>query len=144
MNISQISVKNLRSIAKGSQRSFLTKIAFRRWFYTWLKTYLNQFRPGLPTNPMQWESLQRSLRPLAGGEGLLLLLENSTLASALQASLPPLRNTTKINPYGLVRTDCDFLYHGRCVYVPMKYCDMKVPVVYSSTSAKSHVVTCHY
>jgi len=49
---------------------------------TSLEMHRNRFRPGL-----HWGSLQRSLRPLAGGEGARRVLpKNSTPSSALRAS----------------------------------------------------------
>ena len=67
---------------------------------TSLKMHRNRFRPGLRPGP-HWGSLQRSLRPLAGGEGARRILpKNPTPSSALRAPTPP-----KINPsYGLGRT----------------------------------------
>ena len=46
----------------------------------------NRFRPGLRPGP-HWGSLQRSLKPLAGGEGARRVLpKNPTPSSALRAS----------------------------------------------------------
>ena len=53
---------------------------------TSLEMHQNQFRPGLPPGP-HWGSLQRFLRPLAGGEGARRVLpKNPTPSSALRAS----------------------------------------------------------
>ena len=53
---------------------------------TSLEMHQNRFRPGLLPGP-HWGSLQRSLRPLAGGEGARRVLpKNPTLSSALRAS----------------------------------------------------------
>jgi len=65
----------------------------------------NRFPTGLRPGP-HWGSLQRSLRPLAGGEGARRVLpKNPTLSSALRASaihLCRLPTPPKINPsYGL-------------------------------------------
>jgi len=74
---------------------------------TSLEMHRNRFRPGLRTGP-HWGSLQRSLRPLTGGEGARRVLpKNLTPSSALRASViqamlcrPP--TPPKINPsYGL-------------------------------------------
>jgi len=53
---------------------------------TSLEMHQNRFRSGLRPGP-NWGSLQRSLRPLTGGEGARCLLpKNSTPSSALPAS----------------------------------------------------------
>ena len=53
---------------------------------TSLEMHQNRFRPGLRPGP-HWRSLQRSLRPLAGGEGARRVLpKNPTPSSALRAS----------------------------------------------------------
>jgi len=74
---------------------------------TSLEMHQNRFRPGLRPGP-HWGSLQRSLRPIAGGEGARRVLpKNPTSSSALRASAiqamlcsPP--TPPKINPsYGL-------------------------------------------
>ena len=53
---------------------------------TRLEMHRNRFRPGLCPGP-HWGSLQRSLRPLAGGEGARRVLpKNPTSSSALRAS----------------------------------------------------------
>ena len=75
---------------------------------TSLEMHQNRFRLGLRPGP-HWGSLQRSLRPLAGGEGARRVLpKNPTPSSALRASAiqamlcrPP--TPPKINPsYGLI------------------------------------------
>jgi len=75
---------------------------------TSLEMYRNRFRPGLRPGPY-WGSLQRSLRPLAGGEGARRVLpknptpSSALLASAIQAMLCRPPTPPKINPsYGLV------------------------------------------
>jgi len=74
---------------------------------TSLEMHQKRFRSGLRPGP-HWGSLQRSLRPLAGGEGARRVLpKNPTHSSALRASAiqamlcrPP--TPPKINPsYGL-------------------------------------------
>ena len=74
---------------------------------TSLEMHLNRFRPGLCPGP-HWGSLQRSLRPLAGGEGARRVLPmnptpySALRASAIQAMLCRPRTAPKINPsYGL-------------------------------------------
>ena len=53
---------------------------------TSLEMHRNRFRPGLRSGP-HWGSLQRSLRPLAGGEGARRVLpKNPTPSLALRAS----------------------------------------------------------
>ena len=82
---------------------------------TSLEMYQNRFRPGLRPGP-HWGSLQRSLRPLAGGEGARRVLsKNPTPSSALRASAihamlcrPP--TPPKINPsYGLASAVVELL-----------------------------------
>ena len=75
---------------------------------TSLEMHQNRFRPGLRTGP-HWRSLQRSLRPLAGGEGARRVLpknptpSSALRASAIQAMLCRPLTPPKINPsYGLV------------------------------------------
>ena len=76
---------------------------------TSLEMHQNRFRPGLRPGP-HWGSLQRSLRPLAGGEGARRVLpKNPTpprpfrlLPYRLCCVVP--QHPTKINPsYGLVK-----------------------------------------
>ena len=74
---------------------------------TSLEMRRNRFRPGLCPGP-HWGSLQRSLRPLAGGQGARRVLPKNTTpssalrASAIQATLCRPQHPTKINPsYGL-------------------------------------------
>jgi len=53
---------------------------------TSLEMHQNRFRPGLCPGP-HWGSLQRSIRPLAGGEGARRVLpKNLTPSSAFRAS----------------------------------------------------------
>jgi len=84
---------------------FVVKTVFMH--STSLEIHQNRFRPGLRPAP-HWGSLQRSLRPLVGGEGARRVLpKNPTSSSALRASAiqamlcrPP--TPPKINPsYGL-------------------------------------------
>jgi len=88
---------------------FVVKTVFMH--STSLEMHRNRFRPGLRPGP-HWGSLQRSLRPLAGGEGARRVLpKNPTPSSALR--LRPYRlccvvpqHPPKINPsYGLVTTN---------------------------------------
>ena len=75
-------------------REFQVKIRHTKRNYTSFTFYAfyklgnapNRFRPGLRSGP-HWGSLQRSLRPIAGGEGARrVLFKNPTLSSALRAS----------------------------------------------------------
>ena len=74
---------------------------------TSLEMHRNRFRPGLRPGP-HWGSLQRSLKPLTGGEGARHVLpknptpSSALRASAIQATLCRLPTPPKINPsYGL-------------------------------------------
>ena len=79
---------------------------------TSLEMHQNRFRPGFRPGP-HWGSLQRSLRPLAGGEGVkndnifgipdpdLPIHYKPSVASAIQAMLCRPPTPPKINPsYG--------------------------------------------
>ena len=55
----------------------------------------NARRPGLCSGP-RWESLQRSPRPLAGGEEVAALPKNPTRLSAFQATPPNFQTPSKI------------------------------------------------
>jgi len=74
---------------------------------TSLEMHQNRFRPGLCPGP-HWGSLQRSLRPLAGGEGARRVLTKKPTpssafpVSAIQSICVVPEHPPKINPsYGL-------------------------------------------